>query len=520
MVELLAGTYEKEVTFVKICIKCNKNFNKNYNFCPYCGEKILNDSDNIDDTNQISIYDLMENEEKNQCSEEEIDSNNIEDSEEIDEGLDSKNIIELVDNANTIIKMKKTLNIKKVAALAVVLLLTTITICIATTLRTPKKLGAQIKSINLQQYPNVQVELKKTTNKNLISKDTIAIYDSNKELHNFDIVETKDGWNITFTSDKADTDVSKKEIKIENKKNTDDSISKSYEINNDENKNVSVNVNTNNSLDSKDNRIDTEEYINLQTSIKNLVTKNFSNITSNYSLAFKDLSQKSTLSINSEKTISASTIKIYIMIETFNQIKSGNINLNDTVILEENMKTAGSGILSSKETGEKFTINELITLMMIKSDNTAANILIDKIGMENINNCIKNLGCKNTELNRKMMDTTAIEKGIENYTSVDDLSLTLEKLYNKQCVNEYYDNLMLDIMQKNENHTKIPKLLPDTISIANKSGEYTGVENDAAIITTDKGAYILCITTSKGGSGSQIKAINNISKDIYNKFME
>ena len=118
------------------------------------------------------------------------------------------------------------------------------------------------------------------------------------------------------------------------------------------------------------------------------------------------------------------------------------------------------------------------------------------------------------------MDTKAIEQGIENYTSVNDLCLTLEKLYNKQCIDEYYDNLMLDIMNKNENHTKILKLLPDTISIANKSGEYTGVENDAAIITTDKGAYVLCITTSKGGSGSQIKAINNISLDIYNKFME
>ncbi|WP_051483922.1 serine hydrolase [Clostridium bornimense] len=505
---------------MKICIKCNENFNEDYNFCPYCGEEIHNDSDNIDDTNQISIYDLMENEEKIQCSVEEIDPNNIEDNEEINESLDAKNSIKLINNDNIIIKMIKALNIKKIAALVVVLLLTTITVCVATILRTPTELGVQIKSINLQQYPNVQVELKKTTNKNLISKDNIAIYDSNKELHNFDIVETKDGWNITFTSDKTDTDVSTKEIKIENKKNTDDSVSKSYEINNDENKNVYVNVNTNNSLDSKDNIIDTEEYINLQASIKNIVTKNFSNITSNYSLAFKDLSQKSTLSINSEKTISASTIKIYIMIETFNQIKSGNINLDDTVILEESMKTDGSGMLSSKATGEKFTINELITLMMIKSDNTAANILIDKIGMESINNCIKNLGCKDTELNRKMMDATAIEKGVENYTSVDDLCLTLEKLYNKQCIDEYYDNLMLDIMKKNENHTKIPKLLPDTLSIANKSGEYTGVENDAAIITTDKGAYVLCITTSNGGSGSQIKTINNISKDIYNKFME
>lgn len=113
MVELLADVYIKEVRFVKICIKCNKNFNEDYNFCPFCGEEIHDVLNNIDDTNQISIDDLMEKEENNQYSTEEIDSTNMEDNEEIDESLDSKNIIELVDNDSTIIRSKKTLNIKK-----------------------------------------------------------------------------------------------------------------------------------------------------------------------------------------------------------------------------------------------------------------------------------------------------------------------------------------------------------------------------------------------------------------------
>ena len=65
MVELLADVYIKEVRFVKICIKCNKIFNEDYNFCPFCGEEIHDVLNNIDDTNQISIDDLMEKEENN-----------------------------------------------------------------------------------------------------------------------------------------------------------------------------------------------------------------------------------------------------------------------------------------------------------------------------------------------------------------------------------------------------------------------------------------------------------------------
>lgn len=439
---------------MKICIKCDKKFNDDYIFCPFCRNELQNDLDDIKDTNQISIYELMENEEESEISEGEISSTNMENTKKIDDLLNIKN----KNKSNTL--SKKTLSIKKLTALIAILLLITATISIANILHASRKIGVQ----------------------------------SSKE-------------NVTN---------SKKNLPLASKNNTNNSEVKAYDVN----KNVSTNVNTNNSSNSKDTVVNTKKNTDLQDSIKNITTENFSNITSDYSLAFKDLSSIDTLSINSTKTISASTIKIYIMIEAFNQAKLGNINLDDTIVLEENMKTGGSGVLSNEESGKTLTINELITLMMIKSDNTAANILIDNLGMENINTSIKKLGCTDTELNRKMMDSNAIEKGIENYTSVNDLCLTLEKLYNKKCIDEHYDNLMLEIMNKNENHTKIPKLLPDTVSIANKSGEYTGIENDAAIVTTDKGTYVLCITTSKGGSGSQINAINNTSLDIYNKFIE
>ena len=267
-------------------------------------------------------------------------------------------------------------------------------------------------------------------------------------------------------------------------------------------------------------RVDIEEYRNLRVSLNDKIEERFRAVEGKYAIAFKDLSQSDTLSIGNEKTISASVIKIYVMIEAFNQIKSGKISLSNEITLKDSMKTEGSGIIYKEPDGTKYTVEELINLMMLKSDNTAANILIDMVGINNVNNTIKGLGCIDTELNRKMMDTDAIGNGIENYSSVDDLALTFTKLYNGQAIDSIYDKKMLDLMKQNESKSKIPNKLPSGVSVSNKSGEYNGVQNDAGIVFTDKGAYILSITTKDGYVENQVNAISDISKEIYDAYME
>lgn len=246
----------------------------------------------------------------------------------------------------------------------------------------------------------------------------------------------------------------------------------------------------------------------------------FSIINGNYSVSFKDINEVDGVSINSKKVPAASTIKIYVMVEAYNQVNNGRINLNDTISLNDSMKVQGSGKLQYEPSGTKLRIEELINLMMVESDNTAANIMIDKLGMDNINSTIKALGGKDTELNRKMMDLDALNKGIDNYTSTDDLALILNKLYNGQAINSKYDNKMLDIMKGHQLKSKIPNKLPEGTIVAHKSGEMGGIENDAAIVYTDKGAYILCILTDNGTSEEQVIAISDISREIYNQYME
>ena len=224
-------------------------------------------------------------------------------------------------------------------------------------------------------------------------------------------------------------------------------------------------------LDTKFVNEDENKYTIIKNEVENKISNIFTGVKGNYSVVFKDLNENDSLSINNSKMPSASTIKIYVMIEAYNQVNQGKISLRDTVTLNDSMIVGGSGVLQYEPVGTEVTIEELINLMMVESDNVAANILIDKLGMTNINTTIKSLGCVDTELNRKMMDIEALNKGIENYTSVNDLSLVLEKLYKNQCIESQYDKLMLDTMKQHQLKSKIPNELPEGVVVAHKSGE-------------------------------------------------
>ena len=115
----------------------------------------------------------------------------------------------------------------------------------------------------------------------------------------------------------------------------------------------------------------------------------------NVAVAVKDLKSNMKIRINGDMEFpSASTIKVFIMSELFNKINEGAYKLDDKIEITEEMKTDGDGILKELNCGHKFTIKEICTLMIILSDNMATNILINMLGMDNINSNIKNFGMK------------------------------------------------------------------------------------------------------------------------------
>ena len=195
--------------------------------------------------------------------------------------------------------------------------------------------------------------------------------------------------------------------------------------------------------------------------------------------------------------VSASVIKLFIMLHAYSEIKNGNIS-------DEN-------------------VEKLIYSMITVSDNDSTNSLIDMYSFDAINATISKYGFKSTVLNRKMLDTEAQAKGIENYTSCDDCYRFLSMIYNRSLLGEKYDNIMLDILKHQQIATKIRAKLPG-VSIADKTGELAAVENDVGIIfASETGGkdFIYCVLSGNVKQNDSARnAIAVFAKYLYDESFE
>ena len=254
---------------------------------------------------------------------------------------------------------------------------------------------------------------------------------------------------------------------------------------------------------------------------KKKIEKIISQVEGNVCINFYDLNKNNGFSVNGDKKVlSASMIKLLILAELMKKIFENKFSLSDTVMMANFMKIGGDGVLKELNTGHHFTLKELATLMIIVSDNQATNILIDFLGMENINQLGKELDLKETFLGRKMMDAEARKKGYDNYTCADDISLLLKLIYQEKLINKEASQLMLDILLKQQQGERLQRYLPSDIKIAHKCGDLDNLENDGGIIWLGDRAYILVVLTN-GMPNLQCKqTIGKISKFVYDKMEE
>ena len=254
---------------------------------------------------------------------------------------------------------------------------------------------------------------------------------------------------------------------------------------------------------------------------KKKIEKIISQVEGNVCINFYDLNKNNGFSVNGDKKVlSASMIKLLILAELMKKIFENKFSLSDTVMMANFMKIEGDGVLKELNTGHHFTLKELATLMIIVSDNQATNILIDFLGMENINQLGKELDLKETFLGRKMMDAEARKKGYDNYICADDISLLLKLIYQEKLINKEASQLMLDILLRQQQGERLQRYLPSDIKIAHKCGDLDNLENDGGIIWLGDRAYILVVLTN-GMPNLQCKqTIGKISKFVYDKMEE
>ena len=235
--------------------------------------------------------------------------------------------------------------------------------------------------------------------------------------------------------------------------------------------------------------------MNIERIIKNAII----NFDGKVAMYYDDL-KGNIIKINeNEKYNSASCIKIFILIELYNRINSGTVDRKEELIYEEKDYVNGSGVLRYLSQGIKLSILDIATLMMIISDNVATNILIDFLGIENINKCIKNIGCNNTKLYSKFK---SVENEVFSETTAYDYYLVWKKLNNYELFDKQITEEIMDIVKNQKYHEmvgdgidKIYKEVECSIVnyIVSKSGKYESVRNDGGIVSTIYGNYILTI---------------------------
>ncbi|MCS7231096.1 MAG: serine hydrolase [Elusimicrobiota bacterium] len=212
------------------------------------------------------------------------------------------------------------------------------------------------------------------------------------------------------------------------------------------------------------------------------------------SIYIKDLSTQHIIDINSKEPIpAASIIKIPIMTAVYYLVDKGEISLDDLLTYKKKHRCGGAGIIKNYHYGKKYKVKELIDLMISISDNVATHMLIDYVGMERLNLIFKRLGLKNTNINRYVMDLVSRDKGIENYTTAEDIGMLLEKIYKKELISREYSTEMLLLLMRQKITDRIPKKLPKEVVVAHKTGLMRNVCHDTGIVYTKNGDFIICV---------------------------
>lgn len=230
-----------------------------------------------------------------------------------------------------------------------------------------------------------------------------------------------------------------------------------------------------------------------------------------YAVYVKNLSTGESFTQNEDRQFAAASLyKLWVMAETFDQIKSGELSPEET--LSSSISDLNSAFNIAPDQAElttgsiSLTVSQALTQMITISHNYAALLLAKKIGLPNIQ----------TFIDQNKFTKTAIGDG--SLTTAQDVGNFLEKIYKGKLIDLNSSSAMLSLLKDQTLNTKLPKYLPFGTIVAHKTGELDDVTHDAGIVYSPDGDYILVVLTQSDSPPDAEERISKISQAVYKYF--
>ena len=250
----------------------------------------------------------------------------------------------------------------------------------------------------------------------------------------------------------------------------------------------------------------------------------------------------------------ASTLKVPLLVELYRQVDAGIIEVNQRIDLTDALRVPGSGVLKELSAGLQPTVHDLAMLMIIISDNSATDILYNRVGGSNIDNTMRRLGLNHTHIPMTCRELLYSITGLEvenpahtyqlasdrlkkrkfvlggdgfseeksDVSSPNDMCRLLELIHDGDILSSQSREAVLDILKRQQLSTVIPHALPPGTVVAHKTGSYQSVRCDVGIVFSSAGPYTVAIMAKQIAAGDRLSVdagLAAISKAIYEGFV-
>lgn len=234
----------------------------------------------------------------------------------------------------------------------------------------------------------------------------------------------------------------------------------------------------------------------------------------------RDLATGRTFALNADMVFpQASTIKIAILIELLRQAQAGELALTERIAVPKAKMVPGSGTLQHFGDGtSQLSLRDLAVLMVVDSDNTATNILIERVGMERVNRMLRGHGMTQTLLARQMFDMEGFRAGRDNLSTPREMATLVERLWRGEILDPAHRDLALEILSYYKD-TPLRRGVPGRVRVAHKPGWRTGVRVDAGLVLIEGRPYSIAVMTTFNASAEEAATlVEEVSRRVFSYF--